>query len=299
MAKKKAKRRQKPFFVRAPLKNRKNSPRNEKNSYFPDPIDPGRKEGTMAAIIAFANQKGGVGKTTSAVNLAAALGKLGKKVLLVDMDPQGNATSGVGISKKEIKVSTYELLIGTASAEEAMIATKFKNLSVIPSNIALVGAEIDLLEIEKREQCAKNALAPVKDRFDYILIDCPPALSMLTINAFVAADGLVIPMQCEYFALEGLSQLTGTVKKVRQLYNPALQMTGILLTMYNGRLNLTAGVVREIKKYYADKLFKQPISRSVKLSEAPSYGEPICYHDPYGKGSLEYTAVAKELMLRI
>lgn len=253
----------------------------------------------MAAIIAFANQKGGVGKTTSAVNLAAALGKLGKKALLVDMDPQGNATSGVGISKKEIKVSTYELLIGTANAEDAIIPTKFKNLSMIPSNIALVGAEVDLLEIEKREQCAKNALAAIKDRFDYILIDCPPALSMLTINAFVAADGLVIPMQCEYFALEGLSQLTGTVKKVRQLYNPSLQMTGILLTMYNGRLNLTAGVVREIKKYYADKLFKQPISRGVKLSEAPSYGEPICYHDPYGKGSLEYTAVAKELMLRI
>lgn len=253
----------------------------------------------MAAIIAFANQKGGVGKTTSAVNLAAALGKLGKKTLLVDMDPQGNATSGFGISKKEIKVSTYELLIGEAKAEDAIIQTKFKNLSVIPSNIALVGAEVDLLDIEKREQCAKKALAPIKDKFDYIMIDCPPALSMLTINAFVAADGLVIPMQCEYFALEGLSQLTGTVKKVRQLYNPDLQMTGILLTMYNGRLNLTAGVVREIKKYYAEKLFKQPISRGVKLSEAPSYGEPICYHDPYGKGSLEYAAVAKELMLRI
>ena len=253
----------------------------------------------MGAIIAFANQKGGVGKTTSAVNIAAALGKLGKKALLVDMDPQGNATSGVGISKKEIKVSTYELLIGTAKAEDAIIQTKFKNLSIIPSNIALVGAEVDLLDVEKREQCAKTALAPLREVYDYILIDCPPALSMLTINAFVAADGLVIPMQCEYFALEGLSQLTGTVKKVRQLYNPDLQMTGILLTMYNGRLNLTAGVVREIKKYYADKLFKQPISRGVKLSEAPSYGEPICYHDPYGKGSLEYAAVAKELMMRI
>lgn len=253
----------------------------------------------MASIIAFANQKGGVGKTTSAVNIAAALGKLGKKVLLVDMDPQGNATSGVGISKKEIKKSIYEVLIGDSAAAEAVIQTKFRNLSIIPSNIALVGAEVDLLEVEKREQCAKNALDTLRNDYDYIVIDCPPALSMLTVNAFVASDGLVIPMQCEYFALEGLAQLAGTIKKVRQLYNPELQITGILLTMYNGRLNLTSGVVREIKKYYADKLFKQPISRSVKLSEAPSYGEPICYHEPYGKGSLEYGAVAKELLLRI
>lgn len=253
----------------------------------------------MAAVVAFANQKGGVGKTTSAVNIAAALGKMGKKVLLVDMDPQGNATSGVGISKKEIKKSIYDVLIGAVEAKEAVIVTKFKNLSLIPSNIALVGAEIDLLEIEKRETCAKRALDTLREQYDYILIDCPPALSMLTVNAFVAADGLVIPMQCEYFALEGLSQLTGTVKKVRQLYNPQLQMTGILLTMYNARLNLTTEVVRELKKYYADKLFKNPISRSVRLSEAPSYGEPICYHDPYGKGSLEYQAVAKELIARI
>lgn len=253
----------------------------------------------MAAILAFANQKGGVGKTTSAVNIAAALGKLGKKVLLIDMDPQGNATSGVGISKKEIKKTIYEVLIGEAQAEEAIVVTKFRNLSVIPSNIALVGAEVDLLDIEKREECAKSALATVQDNYDYIIIDCPPALSMLTVNALVAADGVIIPMQCEYFALEGLSQLAQTIKKIRQHYNPSLQIVGILLTMYNGRLNLTAGVVREIKKYYADKLFKQPISRGVKLSEAPSYGEPICYHEPYGKGSLEYGAVAKELMLRI
>ncbi|MBE6567237.1 MAG: ParA family protein [Ruminococcaceae bacterium] len=253
----------------------------------------------MGAIVAFANQKGGVGKTTSAVNIAAALGKMGKKILLVDMDPQGNATSGVGISKKEVKKSIYEVLIGTASVREAIIVTKFKNLSVIPSNIALVGAEIDLLDIEKREGRAKLALDEVRGDYDYIFIDCPPALSLLTVNAFVAADGLIIPMQCEYFALEGLSQLTGTVKKVRQHYNPTLTITGILLTMYNGRLNLTAGVVRELKKYYADKLFKEPISRSVRLSEAPSYGEPICYHEPYGKGALEYQMVAKELLTRI
>lgn len=253
----------------------------------------------MSAIIAFTNQKGGVGKTTSSVNIAAALGKAGKNVLLVDMDPQGNATSGVGIIKKQIKHTVYEVLIGKAAAKDAIIATKYKNLALIPSTIDLVGADIDLLEVEKREFAAKNALEPLKNEFDYIVIDCPPALSLLTVNALVAADGLVIPMQCEYFALEGLSQLTGTVKKVRQLYNPKLQITGILLTMYNGRLILTSQVVRELKKYYADKLFKQAISRSVKLSEAPSYGEPICYHEPYGKGSLEYAAVTKELMMRI
>lgn len=253
----------------------------------------------MSAIVAFANQKGGVGKTTSAVNIAAALGKMGKKILLVDMDPQGNATSGVGISKKEVKKSIYEVLIGEATAEEAIVRTKFKNLYLLPSNIALVGAEIDLLEIEQREKCAKNALDPLREQFDYIIIDCPPALSVLTLNAFVAADGLVIPMQCEYFALEGLSQLTGTVKKVRQKYNPKLQITGILLTMYNPRLNLTVEVVKELRKYYDDTLFREPISRSVRLSEAPSFGAPICYHDPYSKGALEYHAVAKELIKRI
>lgn len=253
----------------------------------------------MSAILAFANQKGGVGKTTSAVNIAAALGKSGKKVLLVDMDPQGNATSGVGIDKKQIKKTVYEVLISTAKPEEAILTTKFKNLALMPANMSLVGAEVDLLEEEKREYRARNALEPLKEQYDYIVIDCPPALSMLTINALAAADGIVIPMQCEYFALEGLSQLAGTIKRVRQLYNPKLQITGILLTMYNGRLVLTSQVVRELKLYYADKLFKQPISRSVKLSEAPSFGEPICYHDPYGKGSLEYAAVAKEITLRI
>ncbi|MBQ8907414.1 MAG: ParA family protein [Clostridia bacterium] len=253
----------------------------------------------MSAIIAFANQKGGVGKTTSAVNTAAALGKAGKRVLLVDMDPQGNATSGVGFDKKQLKNSTYEVLIGECKAEDAIVETRFKNLWLLPSNMSLVGAEVDLLDEKEREYRAKAALLPLKEKFDYILIDCPPALSLLTINALSASDGIIIPMQCEFFALEGLSQLAGTVKRVKQLYNPALQITGILLTMYNGRLILTTQVVRELKKYYADKLFKQPISRSVKLSEAPGFGEPVCYHDPYGKGSLEYAAVAKELMLRI
>ena len=253
----------------------------------------------MGAIVAFANQKGGVGKTTSAVNVAAALGKKGKRVILVDMDPQGNTTSGVGVGKKHIRHSIYDVLTGEADTRSAIIATKFKNLSLLASNIDLAGAEIELHEMEGRAYRLRDALATIRDEFDYLIIDCPPSLGMLTINSLSAADGLVIPMQCEYFALEGLSQLMITVKKIRQLYNPSLEVTGILLTMYNGRLILSNQVVAELKKYYADKIFKTPISRSVKLSEAPGFGAPICYHDPYSKGSLEYADIAKELMMRI
>lgn len=253
----------------------------------------------MAKILAFANQKGGVGKTTSAVNTAAALGKRGKKVLMVDMDPQGNTTSGVGIAKKSIKGSTYEVLIGQSDIQSAILQTEFKNLSVLPATMALAGAEFELGEIEHRENCLKNALTPILDDYDYIIIDCPPSLSQLTVNALTAAHGVVIPMQCEFFALEGLSQLMMTVKRVRSLYNPTLEITGILLTMYNGRLILSGQVVAELKKYYAEKLFKTPISRSVKLSEAPGFGKPICYYDPLGKGTQEYNEVAKELILRI
>ncbi len=253
----------------------------------------------MGKILAFANQKGGVGKTTSAVNTAAALGKRGKKVLMVDLDPQGNCTSGVGITKKSIKSSTYEVLIGEADIHAAILATEYQNLSILPSTMALAGAEFELGEIEHRENCLKNALTTVIDEYDYIIIDCPPSLSQLTVNALTAANGVVIPMQCEFFALEGLSQLMMTVKRVRQLYNPALEITGILLTMYNGRLILSNQVVAELKKYYAEKIFKTPISRGVKLSEAPGFGKPICYYDPFGKGTQEYAEVAKELVLRI
>ncbi len=253
----------------------------------------------MAAIISFANQKGGVGKTTSAVNVAAWLGKKGKKVLLIDMDPQGNATSGVGISKKSIKNSVYEVLLGEISAKDAVITTKYKNLSVIPATIALAGAELDLNEIGEKGKGMVKALEEIKDEYDYLIIDCPPTLGLLTINALSASNGVVIPMQCEFYSLEGLSQLILTIKRVRQSYNPNLEITGILLTMFNGRLLLTNQVIEELKKYYADKLFKTPVSRSVKLSEAPSYGEPICYYDPYSKGSLEYSDIAKELMMRI
>ncbi|MBO5051704.1 MAG: ParA family protein [Clostridia bacterium] len=253
----------------------------------------------MGKILAFANQKGGVGKTTSAVNVAAALGKRGKNTLLVDLDPQGNTTSGVGITKKGIQYSTYDVLIGNANVKEAILTTEYNKLSVIPATMALAGAEFELGEIEHRENCLKNALNEVLDEYDYIIIDCPPSLSQLTVNALTAAHGLIIPMQAEFYALEGLSQLMLSVKRVRQLYNPQLEITGILLTMYNGRLILSGQVVAELKKYYAEKLFKTTISRSVKLSEAPGFGKPICYYDPFGKGTAEYAEVAKELCLRI
>lgn len=219
---------------------------------------------------------------------------------MIDMDPQGNATSGLGISKSKVKKTIYDVIIGNCDIKEAVIKTQFKNLSVVPANIDLAGAELELYEIDsKDENFTKIALDSVRDAYDYIFIDCPPALGMLTIKALSVSDGVVIPMQCEFYSMEGMSQLLNTVKRIRKVYNPELQVTGILLTMYNGRLTLTNQVVAELRKYYADKLFKVPISRTVRLSEAPSYGVPISYHDPYGKGSLEYAAVAKELMLRI
>lgn len=253
----------------------------------------------MGKIIAFANQKGGVGKTTSAVNIAASVGILGKKVLLIDLDPQGNTTSGVGINKKNLKSTSYELLIDEIDAKQAVIATEFKNLSVIPSNISLAGAEFDLYQLENREYRLKKQLAAVKDDYDYIFIDCPPSLGMITVNALAVADAVIIPMQCEYYALEGLSQLMITIRKIKQLYNPDLEICGILITMFNGRLILTMQVVSELKKYYSDKLFKTPISRNVKLSEAPSFGTPVYYHDKASKGANEYLEVAKELLTRI
>lgn len=253
----------------------------------------------MGKVVSFSNQKGGVGKTTSCVNISAQIANKGKKVLMIDMDPQGNATSGLGIQKSKIKKTIYDVIIGKCDIKDAIIKTNFKNLSVVPANIDLAGAEIELHDLEEAENFTKLALDSVKDSYDYIFIDCPPSLGMLTVKALTASDGVVIPMQCEFYSLEGMSQLLNTVKRIRQLYNPTLQIVGILLTMYNGRLTLTAQVVAELKKYYEDKLFRVPISRTVRLSEAPGYGEPICYHDPYGKGALEYAAVSKELMMRI
>ena len=253
----------------------------------------------MAKVVSFSNQKGGVGKTTSCVNLAAQIANKGKKVLLVDMDPQGNATSGLGISKAKIRKTIYEVIIGQCDIKDAMMKTAFKNLWIVPATIELAGAELELHELDESLDFAKIAFDSVKEDFDYIFIDCPPSLGLLTVKALSVSDGVVIPMQCEFYSLEGMSQLFNTIKKIRQLFNPSLQVVGILLTMYNGRLTLTGQVVAELKKYYADQLFRVPISRTVRLSEAPSYGAPICYHDPYGKGALEYAAVAKELMMRI
>ena len=253
----------------------------------------------MAKIISFANQKGGVGKTTSAVNVAASLGVIGYRVLIVDLDPQGNTTSGVGISKKNLKSTTKEALLGQAAPEEAIIKTKFDNLSVVPCNISLAGAEFDLFDFENNEYRLKNFLDQVKDDYDYIIIDCPPSLGMLTVNAMAASDGVVVPMQCEFYALEGLSQLLITIKRINKLYNPDLSVCGILITMYNRRLLLSAQVISELEKHYAGKVFDTKISRNVKLSEAPSFGKPVYYHDKRAKATLEYIDVAKELSQRI
>lgn len=252
----------------------------------------------MAKIISFANQKGGVGKTTSAINIAAAIGLKGKKTLLLDCDPQGNASSGVGIRRNRIGATTYDILIGRARAEDAIIKTEYKNLSVLPSSMPLAAAELELADLEDRAFRLKNALESVKNNYDYIFIDCPPSLGMLTINALTASEGVVVPMQCEYFSLEGLTQILSTVKQVKRLYNPDLSLTGILITMHNGRLNLSVQVLDELKKHYADKLFSTPISRNVRLSEAPSFGMPIQYYDKYSKGSSAYDDIAAELLER-
>jgi chromosome partitioning protein len=253
----------------------------------------------VAKVIAFTNQKGGVGKTTSAINIASALGIMGKKVLLIDSDPQGNTSSGVGVRKSQLTSTTYDVLIGRCSASAAIQHTEFKNLDVMPSTMDLAGAEFELADIEKRETRLKSALEEVADIYDIIIIDCPPSLGMLTVNALVASDGAVIPMQCEYFSLEGLSQMMMTIKQVKKLYNQKLNLTGILVTMYNGRLNLSLQVIEEIKKYYANKLFKTTITRNVRLSEAPSFGQPIQYYDKHAKGADAYNDVAKELLERI
>ncbi|MBQ4575839.1 MAG: ParA family protein [Clostridia bacterium] len=253
----------------------------------------------MGKVISFANQKGGIGKTTSAINISSAIGSMGRRVLLVDMDPQGNTTSGVGINKKNMRNSIYDMLIGRCTAAEAVVKTEFAGLSIIPANISLAGAEFELVSLDGRENRLRDALSLIQDEYDFIFIDCPPSLGILTINALTASDGVIIPMQCEYFALEGLSQLTYTIKQIKRLYNPRLELVGILVTMYNARLNLTLQVMDELKKYYSDKLFSTTVVRNVRLSEAPSYGQPILYYDKFSKGSKAYMDVAIEVLERI
>jgi len=253
----------------------------------------------MSKILSFANQKGGVGKTTSAVNIAASLGVLNFKVLLVDLDPQGNATSGVGISKKALKHTTCSILTGDIDTKDAIVATKFKNLSVIPTNTGLSSAEFDLFDYDESEKRLKKALTQVSDLYDYIIIDCPPSLGMLTINAFAASDGIIVPMQSEFYALEGLSQLLISIKRIKQMYNEKLNICGILVTMYDKRLLLSRQVMKELEKHYGDTLIETTISRNIKLTEAPSFGKPVYYHDKFSKGSNEYLKAAKEISHRI
>lgn len=252
--------------------------------------------GIMGKIIAITNQKGGVGKTTTAVNLSAAVGALGKKVLMVDIDPQGSATSGYGINKRNLASSTYDIIIGAEKAKLALIKTKFKNVDVLPSSMELAGAEIELVDIENREIRLKYALSQIRDEYDYIFIDCPPSLGLITINGLTASDTIIVPIQCEYYALEGLTQLMATVRTVKRIYNPSIEIEGVLLTMYDGRLNLTIQVVEQVKKFFPKQVYKATIPRNVRISEAPSHGLPILYYDNNSKGAKAYTEVAKELI---
>ena len=249
----------------------------------------------MGKVISVANQKGGVGKTTTTVNLSTLLAKKGKKVLLIDTDPQGNATSGLGVTK-ELELSVYDILGGDTTFEETIEKTAIKNLSVCPSNISLAGAEVQLVSMMSREQRLKVKLDEIKDQYDYILIDCPPSLGLITLNAFTASDTVLIPVQCEYFALEGLGQLLNTVNLVKKHLNKSLEIEGALLTMYDARTNLSNQVVKEVKKYFEGKVYKTVIPRNVRLSEAPSYGMPISLYDPRSKGAKAYEKLSKEFL---
>ena len=250
----------------------------------------------MGKIIAIANQKGGVGKTTTSVNLAACLGVLEKKVLLIDSDPQANASSGLGIDIEKIEFSTYHLIENDCDVFEAITTTSSPNVDIIPANIDLVAVEIELVDVENREYMLKNSLNQVIDKYDYILIDCAPSLGLLTLNALTAADSLIIPIQCEYFALEGLGKLLNTVKSVQKIHNEKLDIEGLLLTMYDSRLRLSNQVVEEVQNHFNEMVFKTIIQRNVRLGEAPSYGKSIINYDVSSKGASNYLSLAKEII---
>ena len=252
----------------------------------------------MGKIIAVVNQKGGVGKTTTSVNIASALAFRGKNILLIDSDPQGNATSGIGVNRSALTYSTYDCIINDVPAYDVIIKTKQQRLSCMPSNISLAGAEIELVDLPDREYRLRDCMKTESDKYDYIIIDCPPSLGLITINAFACADTVLIPIQCEYYALEGLSQLTATIKRIKQKINPDLKLEGVLATMYDGRTNLSIQVMDELKKYYPDKLYHTVIPRSVRLSEAPSFGESIITYDITSKGADAYIALANEILIR-
>ena len=250
----------------------------------------------MGKIIGIANQNGGVGKTTTSVNLAASLGVLDKKVLLIDADPQANATSGLGVDVEAIDIGTYQLLEHNVSAADAIVQSSAPNVDLIPAHIDLVAIEIELVDKDDREYMLRKALAPIKDQYDYILIDCAPSLGLLTLNALTAADAVIIPIQCEYFALEGLGKLLNTIKSVQKIHNPELDIEGLLLTMYDSRLRLSNQVVEEVQKHFSEMVFETIIQRNVRLSEAPSFGESIINYDVSSKGATNYLSLAKEMI---
>lgn len=249
----------------------------------------------MAKVVSIANQKGGVGKTTTSVNLSAALAKKGKRVLLIDADPQGNATSGLGIDK-EIEKSIYDVIINEVNIDEAVKETKLKKLKICPSNINLAGAEVELVSLMSREHRLKERIDEVRDKYDYIFIDCPPSLGLITLNAFTASDSVLIPVQCEYYALEGLGQLINTINLVRRHLNKSIEIEGAVLTMFDSRTNLSNQVVKEVKSYFENRVYKTVIPRNIKLSEAPSYGMPISIYDAKSKGAKCYEKLAKEFL---
>jgi len=252
----------------------------------------------MGKIIALANQKGGVGKTTTTINLAASLAVLDQKVLIIDADPQANSTSGFGFDVKNIQSSIYECIVDDVDAEKVVLKTEVSNLHIIPSHIDLVGAEIEMLNMPNREKVLKKAIKSIKDKFDFILIDCSPSLGLITVNALTAADSVIIPVQCEYFALEGLGKLLNTIKIIQNRLNPELAIEGFLLTMYDSRLNLSNQVYEEVKRHFQEMVFNTVIQRNVKLSEAPSYGKPVVLYDASSKGAINHMNLAREILQR-